>query len=58
MNELEKLTLQEKELLYKGPAYVSLLAANTVNADGKIDDDEKKAALELSHINTFSVFLY
>jgi hypothetical protein len=51
MNELEKLTPQEKELLYKAPAYVSLLAAN---ADGKMDEEEKKSALETSHIKTFS----
>lgn len=51
MNELEKLTPQEKEMLFKAPVYTSLLAANV---DNKMDNTEKEAALEVSHIKTFS----
>ncbi len=51
MNELEELNAQEKEMLFKAPAYVSLLAAND---DGEMDEAEKKSAIEFSHIKTFS----
>ncbi|HRH85029.1 MAG TPA: hypothetical protein PK210_12395 [Bacteroidia bacterium] len=51
MNELKKLNLQEKEMLLKAPAYVSLLAAN---ADAGMDETEKRVAIEFSHIKTFS----
>jgi hypothetical protein len=47
-NELEP---GEKELLLSAPALISLLAANK---DGKLDEGEKKRAIELSHIKTFS----
>src|SRR4051812_29812382 len=45
------LTYAEWEQLYKLPAYISLLAANH---DGGIDKAEKKAAIKLSHIKTYS----
>ena len=51
MKALEKLNPVEKELLLKAPAYVSLLAAN---ADGDMDETEKKSAINFSHIKTFS----
>jgi hypothetical protein len=51
MNELDILSEKERRELYKAPAYISLLAAN---ADGKMDDEEKKAAMEISHIKTFA----
>jgi hypothetical protein len=51
MNELEVLNQEERDQLLKAPAYISLLAAN---ADGKMDEEEKKAAMEISHIKTFS----
>jgi hypothetical protein len=51
MNELEKLSPEEKELLFKAPAYISILAAN---ADGEMDKIEKKVAVELTHIKSFS----
>lgn len=51
IKEFEKLNTQEKEMLLKAPAYVSLLAAN---ADGDMDESEKKAAIKFSHIKTFS----
>jgi len=45
------LTNAEWEQLYKLPAYISLLAANH---DGGIDRQERKAAIKLSHIKTYS----
>ena len=51
MSELDKLNPQEREMLLKAPAYVSLFAAN---ADGGMDETEKKAAIKFSHIKTFS----
>jgi hypothetical protein len=51
MNELDVLSAEERQTLLKAPAYISLLAAN---ADGKMDEEEKKAALEISHIKSFS----
>ena len=50
MNELKKLSQEEKEMLFKAPAYVSLLATNT----SQMDEQEKNAAFNLSHIKTFS----
>jgi hypothetical protein len=51
MHNLEKLNAQEKELIYKAPVYVSLLAAN---ADGKMDEKEKQVASEFAHVKTYS----
>jgi hypothetical protein len=51
MNTFKQLNQDEKELLLKAPAYVSLLAAN---ADGEMDDAEKKSAVEFSHVKTYS----
>jgi len=45
------ITSQEKEMLLKFPAYISLLAANS---DSILDDAEEKSAIELAHIKTFS----
>lgn len=47
---LEHLTGNEVASLLKFPAYMSLLAAN---ADGKMDETEKKSAIKLTHIKTF-----
>jgi len=47
---LEHLTDGEVASLLKFPAYMSLLAAN---ADGKMDEKEKKAAIKFTHIKTF-----
>ena len=51
MKLYENLNSAEKEMLLKFPAYISLLAAN---ADGKMDDAEKKEAIKLTHIKTYS----
>jgi oligoendopeptidase F len=51
MNTFQQLNEDEKVLLLKAPAYISLLAAN---ADGEIDDTEKKAAIDLVHVKTYS----
>jgi hypothetical protein len=51
MSTFEELEPREKELLLSAPALISLLAANE---DGKMDEGEKKRAIELSHIKTFS----
>jgi hypothetical protein len=51
MQLFENLNQFEKDLLLKFPAYISLLAANT---DGKIDDTEKKVAIDFTHVKTFS----
>ena len=47
----ENLTKKENESLLKFPAYISLLAAN---ADGILDEEEKNAAIKLSHTKTFT----
>jgi len=47
----QNLPENEKELLLKFPAYVSLLAATYHNG---IDKEEKKSAIEFAHIKTFS----
>ncbi|MBC7421866.1 MAG: hypothetical protein H7334_00255 [Ferruginibacter sp.] len=41
----------ENNALLKFPALISLLAANSGN---KMDEAEKKSAIKLSHIKTFS----
>jgi hemerythrin superfamily protein len=49
----EELDQSEKDELLKFPAYISLLASN---ADGKLDEVEKKRASEITHIKTFSEY--
>ena len=51
MKNFTELPEKDRELLLQFPAYISLLAAN---ADDEIDEDEKKAAIWLTHIKTFS----
>jgi hypothetical protein len=51
MTPFNTLTKQEMEALLKFPAYITLLAANS---DGVLDKTEKKEALKLEHIKTFS----
>ncbi len=51
MKQFNTLTKDEKEALLKFPAYISLLAADT---DGLLDKAEKKEAIKLEHIKTFS----
>ena len=53
MTTYHELPENEKELLLKFPAYVSLLAANYHN--NGMDAEEKKSAIDFSHIKTFSV---
>jgi hypothetical protein len=51
MKTFKELSRDEKDLMYKFPAYISLLAANS---DGKMDRISKKAAIKFTHIKTFS----
>jgi hypothetical protein len=51
MITFENLKPNEKNMLLKFPAYISLLATNS---DGKMDDVEKKEAIQFTHIKTFS----
>jgi hypothetical protein len=51
MKDFKNLTTEEYNKLLQFPAYISLLAANV---DGYLDDAEKDAAVELTHIKTFS----
>ncbi len=51
MNPLENILTEEKEALQKFPVYVSLLAAAS---DHILDVAEKKAAIQFSHIKTYS----
>src|SRR3954452_17758263 len=51
MAQRTSLTNAEWDKLYKLPAYISLLAAHH---DGGIDKAERKAAIKLSHIKTYS----
>lgn len=51
MKNLEKLTPQEKEMLFMFPAYISLLA---INRNGKPDKTELEEAIRFSHVKTFS----
>lgn len=50
-NKFDILSPSEKEKLLKFPAYIALLAANW---DGKIDETEKKKAINFSHVKTYS----
>jgi hypothetical protein len=51
MTPFKKLSINENEALLKFPVYMALLAAN---GDGILDEAEKKAAIELAHIKSFS----
>jgi hypothetical protein len=51
MEIFDGLNQHEQELLLQFPAYVSLLAANV---DGKLDDTEKKEAIQLTNIKRYS----
>jgi hypothetical protein len=53
MTNYHDLSPEKKEQLLKFPAYVSLLAAN-YHSNG-MDSEEKKSAIDFSHIKTFSV---
>lgn len=51
MTSFGNLSPQDKDAILKYPSYISLLAANS---DGTIDEKEKKSAIKLSHIKTYS----
>ena len=51
MKQFSTLTKEDREALLKFPAYITLLAANS---DGLLDKAEKKEAIKLEHIKTFS----
>ena len=50
-NQLTKLSTYEKKLLLQAPVLISILASST---DQKVDRKEKKEAIELSHLRTFT----
>jgi len=51
MKPFDSLSVQDNEELLKFPAYISMLAANS---NVKMDGEEKKAAIKISQIKTFS----
>ena len=51
MNPFDNLTAQENEALLKFPAYIALLAAYS---DDKLDEVETAAAVNFTHIKTFT----
>ncbi len=51
MKSLENLNEREKEMLLKFPAYIALLAANS---DGKLDEQERKEAVQLTDIKSYA----
>lgn len=51
IKQLEKLTKQEQELLFKAPVLLSVLAAS---GDHEIDKKEKAEAIKLAHLKTFT----
>ncbi|MEO8772199.1 MAG: hypothetical protein ABI402_19020 [Ferruginibacter sp.] len=51
MNWIKNISERENEALLKYPVYISLLAANS---DSKLDEAEKKLAIKISHIKTYS----
>jgi len=51
INEFEKLTASEQDVLLKAPAIVSLLAASST---GQINEWKKLDAMKLAHIKTYS----
>ena len=50
MKPFSELTKEENEVLFKFPAYISMLAASM---DDKLDEIEKKTAIGYIHIKTF-----
>lgn len=50
MELFNNLSLEEQQTLLKFPAYITILASN---ADGKVDDAEKDAAIDLTHIRSY-----
>jgi hypothetical protein len=51
MKPFKKLSIQENEALLRFPVYISILAANN---DDILDEAEKKSAIGLAHLKTFS----
>ena len=49
--QFEKLTTEERELLYKAPVLVSVLASCSLN---EINEVQKADAIKLSHLKTFT----
>jgi anaerobic ribonucleoside-triphosphate reductase len=54
MKQFSTLSKEDREALLKFPAYITLLAADS---DGLLDKAEKKEAIKLEHIKTFSADL-
>ena len=53
IKEFEKLTNEERDLLYKAPALVSVLASSSFN-ELEINKSQKTDAIKLAHLKTFT----
>ena len=51
INQFEKLTSEERELLYKAPVLVSVLASSSFN---EVNKAQKADAIKLAHLKTFT----
>ena len=51
IKQLETLTMEEREILFSAPVFISVLASCSFNEINKID---KARAIELSHLKTFT----
>ena len=51
INQFEKLTIEERELLYKAPVLVSVLASSSFN---EVNKAQKADAIKLAHLKTFT----
>ncbi len=51
-NPLDQLSAEDRKMLLKAPALVSVLAA--ILDDGKVDSKEKADAIDMSHLRTFT----
>ena len=53
IKQFEKLTTEERSLLYKAPVLVSVLASSSFN-EIEIDKSQKADAIKLAHLKTFT----
>jgi hypothetical protein len=53
IKEFEKLTKEERDLLYKAPVLVSVLASSSFN-ELEINKSQKTDAIKLAHLKTFT----
>ena len=53
IKQLEKLSKEDRQLLYKAPVLVSVLASSSFN-EVKINKSQKADAIKLAHLKTFT----